>query len=87
MSAAFLHETVTDVHHWNDNLFSFKTTRDPGLRFFRHIAALVWLCLRPSGLTHVVCQRTQILRKKWTSTSEIPKRVSPKLSAPIPIKL
>lgn len=26
-------ETVTEVHHWNDTLFSFKTTRDPGLRF------------------------------------------------------
>ncbi|MCX9158387.1 ferredoxin--NADP reductase [Niveibacterium sp. 24ML] len=26
-------ETVIDVHHWNDMLFSFKTTRDPGLRF------------------------------------------------------
>ncbi len=26
-------ERVLDVHHWNDNLFSFKTTRDPGLRF------------------------------------------------------
>jgi ferredoxin--NADP+ reductase len=26
-------ETVVDVHHWNDNLFSFKTTRDPSLRF------------------------------------------------------
>ncbi|GBG16028.1 ferredoxin--NADP+ reductase [Novimethylophilus kurashikiensis] len=26
-------ETVTYVHHWNDTLFSFKTTRDPGLRF------------------------------------------------------
>ncbi|NSL53952.1 ferredoxin--NADP reductase [Uliginosibacterium aquaticum] len=26
-------ETVTSVHHWNDTLFSFKTTRDPGLRF------------------------------------------------------
>ncbi len=26
-------ETVTDVHHWNDTLFSFRTTRDPGLRF------------------------------------------------------
>ncbi len=26
-------EHVTDVHHWNDTLFSFKTTRDPGLRF------------------------------------------------------
>jgi len=27
------HETVTSVHHWNDNLFSFKTTRNRGLRF------------------------------------------------------
>ncbi|MBB3172983.1 ferredoxin--NADP+ reductase [Endobacter medicaginis] len=26
-------ETVTDVHHWTDRLFSFKTTRDPSLRF------------------------------------------------------
>ena len=26
-------ETVVDVHHWNDTLFSFKTTRDPSLRF------------------------------------------------------
>lgn len=26
-------ETVLDVHHWTDNLFSFRTTRDPGFRF------------------------------------------------------
>lgn len=26
-------ETVTAVHHWNDTLFSFRTTRDPGFRF------------------------------------------------------
>ena len=26
-------EQVIDVHHWNDTLFSFKTTRDPGFRF------------------------------------------------------
>lgn len=26
-------ERVTHVHHWNDSLFSFRTTRDPGLRF------------------------------------------------------
>ncbi|RFD32544.1 ferredoxin--NADP(+) reductase [Pseudomonas sp. GL93] len=26
-------ETVLSVHHWNDTLFSFTTTRDPGLRF------------------------------------------------------
>ena len=27
------HEEVISVHHWNDTLFSFKTTRDPGFRF------------------------------------------------------
>lgn len=27
------YETVTSVHHWNENLFSFKTTRNRGLRF------------------------------------------------------
>ena len=26
-------ETVLSVHHWNDTLFSFRTTRDRGLRF------------------------------------------------------
>jgi ferredoxin--NADP+ reductase len=26
-------EVVTEVHHWNDKLFSFKTTRNDGLRF------------------------------------------------------
>lgn len=26
-------ETVIKVHHWNDTLFSFKTTREPGFRF------------------------------------------------------
>lgn len=31
--SAFNSETVLEVHHWNDSLFSFKTTRDPSLRF------------------------------------------------------
>lgn len=31
--SALLREQVTDVQHWNDTLFSFKTTRDAGLRF------------------------------------------------------
>jgi len=26
-------ERVLSVHHWNDTLFSFKTTRNAGLRF------------------------------------------------------
>lgn len=29
----YIEETVTDVFHWNESLFSFKTTRDAGLRF------------------------------------------------------
>lgn len=31
--SAFNTERVLDVHHWNDTLFSFKTTRNPSLRF------------------------------------------------------
>lgn len=31
--ANLISETVTSVHHWNDTLFSFKTSRDPGFRF------------------------------------------------------
>jgi len=30
---AFYHETVVDVRHWTESLFSFTTTRDPGFRF------------------------------------------------------
>ncbi|MFC4159528.1 ferredoxin--NADP reductase [Chitinimonas lacunae] len=33
MSSNFVTERVLSVHHWNDTLFSFTTTRDPGLRF------------------------------------------------------
>lgn len=31
--AAFGTEQVLSVHHWNDSLFSFRTSRDRGLRF------------------------------------------------------
>jgi ferredoxin--NADP+ reductase len=31
--ANFNQESVLSVHHWTDNLFSFKTTRDPSFRF------------------------------------------------------
>ena len=31
--ATLLKEQVTEVHHWTDRLFSFKTTRDRGFRF------------------------------------------------------
>jgi ferredoxin--NADP+ reductase len=31
--SGFNQERVLSVHHWNDSLFSFKTTRNPGFRF------------------------------------------------------
>ncbi len=31
--AKVITESVTSVHHWNDNLFSFRTSRNPGMRF------------------------------------------------------
>ncbi|MCA0239637.1 MAG: ferredoxin--NADP reductase [Proteobacteria bacterium] len=31
--SAFSEERVTSVHHWNDSLFTFRTTRDAALRF------------------------------------------------------
>ena len=39
----FYEETVTHVHHWNDTLFSIKTTRDPGLRFRNGEFAMIGL--------------------------------------------
>ncbi len=40
-------ERVLKVHHWNDTLFSFRTTRDPGLRF--HNGHFVMLGLPVGG--------------------------------------
>ena len=31
--SSLLREKVLNVHHWNDSLFSFSTTRDPSFRF------------------------------------------------------
>ncbi|MCR9103724.1 MAG: ferredoxin--NADP reductase [Gammaproteobacteria bacterium] len=31
--ADLLRQEVTQVHHWTDSLFSFRTTRNPGFRF------------------------------------------------------
>jgi ferredoxin/flavodoxin---NADP+ reductase len=45
--AALFTEKVTKVHHWNDTLFSFSTTRDPSLRF--HNGHFVMLGLPVDG--------------------------------------
>ncbi|OIQ92275.1 ferredoxin--NADP reductase [mine drainage metagenome] len=45
--ADFVTERVVDVHHWNDSLFSFRTTRDQGLRF--HNGHFVMIGLEVDG--------------------------------------
>lgn len=45
--AAFNSERVLSVHHWNDTLFSFKTTRDSALRF--HNGHFVMIGLEVEG--------------------------------------
>lgn len=44
-------ETVLDVRHWDDNLFSFRTTRDPGLRFFNGQFVMIGLDIDGKSLT------------------------------------
>jgi ferredoxin--NADP+ reductase len=45
--ATFATERVLSVHHWNDTLFSFTCTRDPGLRF--HNGQFVMIGLEVDG--------------------------------------
>src|SRR5690606_7533801 len=47
LMAAFNTEQVQSVHHWNDTLFSFTTTRDPALRF--HNGHFVMIGLEVNG--------------------------------------
>jgi len=44
-------ERVLSVHHWNDALFSFRTTRDPGLRFENGQFVMIGLDVEGKPLT------------------------------------
>ena len=44
-------EKVLSVHHWNDTLFSFRTTRDPGLRFINGQFVMIGLEVNGRPLT------------------------------------
>ena len=49
--AKFVTETVTDVHHWNDSLFSFKTTREHSFRFLNGHFVMIGLVVDGKPLT------------------------------------
>ena len=40
---ALLKEKITEIHHWTDKTFSFKTTRNPGFRFKNGEFAMIGL--------------------------------------------
>lgn len=46
----YYEERVTYVHHWTDRLFSFKTTRDPALRFINGQFAMIGLMVNDKPL-------------------------------------
>ncbi|HZZ68813.1 MAG TPA: ferredoxin--NADP reductase [Phenylobacterium sp.] len=48
-NGAFFVETVTWVQHWTESLFSFRTTRDPGLRFSSGQFVMVGLVKEEDG--------------------------------------
>ena len=54
--ATLLKETVTDVHHWTDRLFSFKTTRDQSFRFENGHFTMIGL--EPVSYTHLRAHET-----------------------------
>jgi ferredoxin--NADP+ reductase len=47
---AFLTETVLEVRHWTDRLFSFRCTRDPGFRFAAGQFAMIGLMVNGKPL-------------------------------------
>ena len=59
--SAFHEERVLSVHHWTDRLFSFTTTRYPGLRFSNRHFTMIGLkvvnkpLLRPYSIVSPNC--------------------------------
>lgn len=49
--STLLTEQVLSVHHWNETLFSFKTSRNPGLRFANGQFVMVGLDVNGKPLT------------------------------------
>ena len=48
---ALASQKIISVHHWNDTLFSFRTTRDPGLRFINGQFVMIGLEVNGKPLT------------------------------------
>ena len=64
---ALITEQVTEVRHWNDTLFSFKTTRDDSFRFKNGYFTMIGLqqeaglCCVPTVLSVPITRRIGVL--------------------------
>lgn len=50
-TSPYITETVTDVKHWNDTLFSFRTTRAKSFRFVNGQFVMIGLEVEGKPLT------------------------------------
>jgi ferredoxin--NADP+ reductase len=65
-NAAFLTETVLEVRHWTDRLFSFRCTRDPGFRFAAGQFAMIGLMVNGKPLLRAY----SVASPPWEETLE-----------------
>jgi ferredoxin--NADP+ reductase len=64
--SAFLTETVLEVRHWTDRLFSFRCTRDPGFRFAAGQFAMIGLMVNGKPLMRAY----SVASPPWEDTLE-----------------
>jgi ferredoxin--NADP+ reductase len=64
--SAFLNETVLEVRHWTDRLFSFRCTRDPGFRFAAGQFAMIGLVVEGKPLMRAY----SVASPPWEETLE-----------------
>ena len=62
------YEKVTSVHHWNDTLFSFTCTRDPGLRFINGQFVMIGLEVEGRPLMRPTRLSARTTKNNWSST-------------------
>lgn len=62
-------ERVLSVHHWNDTLFSFKTTRNPGLRFKTGQFVMIGLEVDGRPLMRATALPARTTKSTWSSSA------------------
>lgn len=67
--SAFNQETVLSVHHWNESLFSFRTTRDKALRFHNGHFVMLGLEVEGKPLMRAYSIASPTTKNTWSSSA------------------